>query len=185
MGVAEKDEEPDEEIGDDVDQKSVKLAFYLFAHQDDTTSEYSDATNNTASESVDSRGIPAWDKVAKLAQFLTSQEGMSSSNEKAHMIKTLWNALDPYGNKATEVILKTQVRLRGHFCSQKKTCHTTVQQMRRYFVCNNFVFNRCFQQDHCLPLNCIVAVICIILTNNQLQSVKNSGAGIVLILYLC
>ena len=31
----------------------------------------------------------------------------------------------------------------------------------------------------------IVEAICIILTNSQLQSVKTSGAGIVLILYLC
>lgn len=74
--------------------------------------------------------------MAKLAQFLTSLEGISTSNEEAHMIKTLWNALDPFDKKATEVILKTQVRLRGHFCSQKKTGHTTVQQMRRYFEFN-------------------------------------------------
>ena len=87
----------------------------------------------TTSESVDSRGIP--DKVAKLAQFLTSQKGISSSNEEAHMIKTLWNALDPYGNKATKVILKTQDQLRARFCSQKKTCHTTVQLMRSYVFC--------------------------------------------------
>jgi len=73
-----------------------------------------------------------WDKVAKLAQFLTSQEGISSSNEEAHMIKTLWNALDPYGNKATKVILKIQVQLRGRFCSQKKTGRSTMQLMRSY-----------------------------------------------------
>ena len=52
------------------------------------------------------------------------------------MINTLWNALDRYDKMATEVILKTQVQLRDHFCNQKKTGHTTVQHMRRHFVFN-------------------------------------------------
>ena len=95
---------------------------------DDITTN-SSTTNNAASESVDSRGIPGWDKVAHLARMLTELEGISVTNKEAHRIKTLWNALDSYDKKTTEVILKSQVQL-----SQKRTGHTTVQQMRRYVV---------------------------------------------------
>ena len=63
--------------------------------------------------------------MAQLAEALLELKGLSLPNDKVQNIKALWNALDPFDKKATEIILKSQVQLRGHFCSQKKTGHTT------------------------------------------------------------
>ena len=83
---------------------------------------------------VDSRGIPGWEKVAQLATALLNLRGLSLSNGEAQEIKTLWNSLDPYDKGVTKVLLKSQVQLRGRFCRQKRTGHTTVEQMRRYII---------------------------------------------------
>ena len=68
---------------------------------------------------VDSREIPGWEKVAQLATALLNLKGLSLSNGEAQEIKTLWNSLDPYDKGVTKVLLKSQVQLRGHFCTQK------------------------------------------------------------------
>ena len=81
---------------------------------------------------VDSRGITGWEKVAQLARSLLDMDGLSLSNGEAQKIKALWNALDPYDKKATEVILKSQVQLRGHF-------YTTREQIRRYIICKDSI----------------------------------------------
>ena len=101
-----------------------------------TTSSTTTASNDIISASsttVDSRGIPGWEKVAQLAQVLVGLDGLSVSNEEVQKIKALWDDLDPYNKRATEVLLKSQpLNLRGHFCGQKRTGHTTTEQMRRY-----------------------------------------------------
>ena len=83
---------------------------------------------------VDSRGIPGWEKVAQLATALLNLRGLSLSNGEAQEIKTLWNSLDPYDKGVTKVLLKSQVQLSGCFYRQKKMGHTTVEQMRRYII---------------------------------------------------
>ena len=44
-------------------------------------------------ESLDSRGIPGWDKVDKLAHALTDLSGLSVTNIQAQEIKTLRRAV--------------------------------------------------------------------------------------------
>ena len=72
--------------------------------------------------------------MAQLAEALLELKGLSLPNDKVQNIKALWNAMDPFDKKATEIILKSQVQLRGHFSSQKKTGHTTTEQMKRYII---------------------------------------------------
>ena len=71
--------------------------------------------------------------MAQLAEALLELKGLSLPNDKVQNIKALWNSLDPFDKKATEIILKSQVQLRGHLCSQKKIGHTTTEQMKRYY----------------------------------------------------
>ena len=52
---------------------------------------------------VDSRGIPGWEKVAQLATALLDLRGLSLSNGEAQEVKTLWNSLDPYDKGTTKV----------------------------------------------------------------------------------
>jgi len=89
-------------------------------------------SNSTDTGTVDSRGIAGWDKVARLAKVLVELEGLFVSEEEAQRIKTLWEALDSFDKKATNVFLRSPPTLRGHFCSEKRTGHTTKEQMRRF-----------------------------------------------------
>ena len=66
--------------------------------------------------------------------------GLAVSAVQAEEIKALCNALDDYDKEAIKVHLRSQQpRLRGHFCSQKRTGHTTREQMRRYLRTINVV----------------------------------------------
>ena len=58
--------------------------------------------------------------------------GLAVSTAQANTIKALYDALDTYDKKAAEVNLRSQPRLRGGFCSQKSTGHTTREQIKRY-----------------------------------------------------
>ena len=81
----------------------------------------------------DPRGIPGWDKVGQLAKELVGLTGLSVSVAQAERIKALCDALDDYNKRAIEVHLRSQQpHLRGHFCSRKRTRHTTIGQMGRY-----------------------------------------------------
>ena len=89
-----------------------------------------DATN-------DPRGIPGWERVAKLATKLLDVTGIAPTTKQAEQIKNLYNALHTFDKKAIEVRLKLQTHLRGRFCSKKHSGHTTIQQMRRYASCTS------------------------------------------------
>jgi len=59
--------------------------------------------------------------------------GLAVSAAQAEKITALCDALDDYDKRAIEVHLRSQQsHLRGRFCSQKRTGHTTREQMRRY-----------------------------------------------------
>ena len=112
---------------------------------------------------MDSRGIPGWEKVAQLARSLLDLDGLSLSNGEAQKIKALWNALDPYDKKATEVMIKSQVQLRGHFCSQKNTGNTTREQMRRYIICKDSIIILLTSQVLSFWSFCAIIIIVIII----------------------
>ena len=58
--------------------------------------------------------------------------GLAVSAAQAQTIKNLWDALDVFDKRATEVHIKSQQpHLRGRFCGRKRTGHTTTEQMRR------------------------------------------------------
>ena len=103
-------------------------------HQVDATTTTSTTSSSiTTNITSDPRGIPGWDKVGRLAEALVGLTGLAVSAVQAKEIKTLCNALDDYDKRVTEVHLRSQKpRLRGRFCSQKRTGHTTREQMRRY-----------------------------------------------------
>ena len=85
----------------------------------------------TGSGTADPRGIPRWDKVVMLAEVPIQLTGIAVSATQARQIKDLYNGLEEYDKRAVEVHLKSQPQLRGRFCSQKRTGHTSREQMRR------------------------------------------------------
>lgn len=116
--LGEEVEEEEEETEDEADTTIVA-----------TTSTTTTIDNTTS----DPRGIPGWDKVGQLAEALVELTGIALSVVQVNKIKSLCDALDDYDKRAIEVYLRLhQPHLRGHFCSQKRTGHTTTEQMRRY-----------------------------------------------------
>ena len=102
-------------------------------HKGDTTSITTSSAITTDTTS-DPRGISRWDKVGKLAEALVELTGLAVSAAQAERIKALCDALDYYDKKAIKVRLRSQQpQLRGRLCSQKRTGHTTKEQMKRLF----------------------------------------------------
>ena len=119
----------------------AKRSLIKLQHQADTTTGTGATASTTTTDDdittdprgTDPRGIPGWEKVGQLAEELLGLTGLAVSVAQAHRIKALYDALDEYDKKATEVHLRTQQpRLRGRFCSRKRTGYTTEEQMRRY-----------------------------------------------------
>ena len=77
-----------EEIGDDLDQPKEPTEAYEHNEQ---LAEIDDST--------DSRGIPGWKKVDRLAKALVDMKGISLSNAEKSQIITLYNNLDEYDKK--------------------------------------------------------------------------------------
>ena len=80
------------------------------------------------SSTANPRGIPGWDKVGQLPEVLIQLTRIAVS---AAQIKALYNSMEEYDKRAVEVHLKLQMQLRGPFCSQKRTGHTSREQMNR------------------------------------------------------
>ncbi|XP_065903579.1 uncharacterized protein [Dysidea avara] len=154
-----------EEVGDELEE---------VMEEDDTnestTNSFATASTITDTGTVDSRGIAGWDKVAQLAEVLVELKGLSVSEEEAQRIKALWDSLDAFDKRVTKVFLRSPPTMRGHFCGQKRTGHTTREQMRR-----------CFLSGVSVPLSLhesrIVEAICILLCNRHIKSGRTSSAG--------
>ena len=160
-------------------------------YQDDTnestTNSFAAASTIIDTGTIDSRGIAGWDKVAQLAEVLVELKGLSVSEEEAQRIKVLWNSMDASNKIATKVFLWSLPTMRGHVYGQKRTGHTTREQMRRYtffmivYICK-MLYHRCFLSGVSVPLSphksCIVEAIYILLCNRHIKSGRTSSADI-------
>jgi len=90
----------------------------------------------TTDATDDPRGIPGWEKVAKLATTLFDVTVIAPTTKQAEKIKNLYNAQHAFDKKVIEVRLKLHT-LKDRFCSKKRSGHTTIQQMRRYACCTS------------------------------------------------
>ena len=81
-------------------------------------------------ESLDSRGIPGWNRVDKLAHALISLSGLSVTNTQAGEIKKLYEDLLPYDKKPLQFELQARKPSRGWF-ARSKGGHVGIDQMKR------------------------------------------------------
>ena len=109
-------------------------AFLIHPHKDDSEEETEETVAasqpSEGVESLDSRGIPGWDKVDKLAHALTDLSGLSVTNIQAQEIKKLYEELLPYDKKPLEFELQARKPSRGWF-ARSKGGHVGVDQMKR------------------------------------------------------
>jgi len=54
----------------------------------------------TTNATDDPRGIPGWEKVAKLATTLLDMTGMAQTTKQAEQIKNLYNSLHAFDKKS-------------------------------------------------------------------------------------
>ena len=67
-------------------QLTIKSLFVVFCDLQEETTDWE-------AESVDSRGIPGWDRVDRLARALLSLSGLSVTNTQASQIQHLYTTL--------------------------------------------------------------------------------------------
>ena len=85
------------------------------------------------SEVLDSRGIPGWDKVEKLAKALLSLKGLSISKEQARNISSLYDQLDSYDKKPLVFIKRYSHKATGRFArSRRRVEDASIDYMKRY-----------------------------------------------------
>eukprot|EP00794_Sanderia_malayensis_P021122 gene21122-23194_t len=124
LGTATTSEdESDDVAGDGVNDQSKQLP---------TTS---DAAEVEPEISVDSRGIPGWDKVNHLAKFLVGMTGISVSRAEAVRVKELYAALEDFDRKPLvyKSVLKNPSQ--GRFARSKhRSGHVGVDSIARCFI---------------------------------------------------
>ena len=85
------------------------------------------------SEVLDSRGIPGWDKVERLARALLSLKGLSISTEQASNISSLYAELDSHDKKPLVFTKRYSYKAKGRFArSRRRVEDASIDYMKRY-----------------------------------------------------
>lgn len=80
---------------------------------------------------MDSRGIPGWDRVDRLARALLSLSGICVTNSQAREIQKLYEDLTPYDKRPLQYDLRPQLPSRGRFGRSKRSSHVGVDHMKK------------------------------------------------------
>ena len=131
--------------------------------------EEEEATIEESNESIDSLGIPGWDKVDRLAKALIDQEGISLSREASNVIIRLYQQLDPYDRRQMKYEKIKMKPATGRYLRKRKS-GAGVVAMRRVFVTGG---SACL----CPSKNRIVEAICIHLSHKHAASSSTTSRG--------
>ena len=83
-------------------------------------------------EAVDSRGIPGWEKVDRLARALLNLKGLCVTNAQAEELKTLYSQLLDYDKRPITFQPQKIKRTRGRFArSKNRVEYAGVDAMKR------------------------------------------------------
>ena len=83
-------------------------------------------------EAVDSKGLPGWDRVDKLAEALINMEGLFVTNAKAEQVKRLYDNLLHYDKQPLKYQpMYQQHSSRGRFARKYRSGHVGVESMKR------------------------------------------------------
>ena len=83
---------------------------------------------------MDSRGVPGWDKVDKLAEALINMEGLFVTNAQAEVVKQLYDNLLDYDKEPLKYhpMYQTPRSTHGRFARKYRSGHVGVETMKRY-----------------------------------------------------
>ena len=83
-------------------------------------------------EAVDSKGLPGWDRVDKLAEALINMEGLFVTNTKAEKVKRLYDNLLDYDKQPLKYQPMCQQHSScGRFARNYRLGHVGVERMKR------------------------------------------------------
>lgn len=105
-------------------QLTIKSLFVIFCDLQEETTDWE-------AESVDSRGIPGWDRVDRLARALLSLSGLSVTNTQASQIQHLYEDLAEYDKRPLVFKPRAHPPSRGRFGRSKRGSHISVDYMKR------------------------------------------------------
>ena len=82
---------------------------------------------------IDSRGIPGWDKVDELANFLVSLTGLYVTNQKAEQIQHLYQQLSEFDKRPLTFKPRVRKPQHGRFARSKpyRKGHVSVEAVKR------------------------------------------------------
>lgn len=83
-------------------------------------------------ESIDSRGIPGWDRVDKLARALIDLHGLSVTKMQASAIKKLYHNLLDFDKRPLVFSPRKFQAPRGRFARSKGQAITGVDHIKKY-----------------------------------------------------
>ncbi len=83
-------------------------------------------------EAVDSKGLPGWDRVDKLAEALINMEGLFVTNPKAEEVRHLYDNLLEYDKQPLKYHpMYQQNSSHGRFARKYRSGHVGVESMKR------------------------------------------------------
>lgn len=102
------------------------------------TNQATEEDEEESGDSVDSRGIPGWDRVDKLAAALLALRGLCVTNAQAAEIQVLYRNLLEYDKKPLTYPPRSLKPPQGRFARSKSKSHIGVDHMKKYiaFLCN-------------------------------------------------
>ena len=100
---------------------------------DDSADSRDDSADTRGEEAVDSRGIPGWNKVDKLAGALVKLRGLCVTNSQAVEIQQLYHDLHDFDKRPLVFQPRAQLPPRGMFGRKKReNGHIGIDAMQRY-----------------------------------------------------
>ena len=91
-----------------------------------------ETSEDVSGEAVDSRGIPGWEKVDRLARALLDLEGLCVTNAQAQQIKTLHSQLLDFDKQPITFQPKPVRQPKGRFARSKyRVGNSTIDAMKR------------------------------------------------------
>ncbi|XP_066928708.1 uncharacterized protein [Clytia hemisphaerica] len=116
------------------DSSDVEIPEELPPSPEDEENDKQDLTEAGDNDAIDSKGIPGWRKVDRLAKALIKVKGISVSNAEKIEIVNLFNELEDYDKRP--ITYKTIVKkpARGRFARKKEGSHVGVVEMKRAFL---------------------------------------------------
>lgn len=121
----------DSGVEDAIDRE---LSIIPIVNNEEEIIEDDEADDHHSDQSTDSRGIPGWTKVDRLARHLVGLNGISLTNSDVERIIQLYEQLEDHDKEPVIYKPVKKTPTKGRFASRKREGHTSQTLMKRCFL---------------------------------------------------